>query len=51
MVCCAFVLDLLDSRHENCMVDSGSSARATQPFPSKHTTRCLSLSRCAICAD
>ena len=33
VACGAFVFDLLDFRHGNCMVDSGSSARATQPFP------------------
>ena len=33
-----------------CMVDSGSSARATQPFPFvSTTTRCLSLSRSVCC--
>ena len=34
-----------------CMVDSGSSARATQPFPFvSTTTRCLSLSRSVAAA-
>ena len=42
MCCVAF----LSYRHESCVFGSGSSARATQPFPSVNTTtRCLSLSR------
>ena len=40
----------LTDRHEDCVVDSGSSARATQPFPFvSTTTRCLSLSRWQLC--
>ena len=50
LVCCAVVLFWFDYWHESCVFDSGSSARATQPFPSVTQRRGASASLvCYLC--